>query len=283
MILKMLGFGFFFEHNAFFRNKWNCFDFALNLFIISLHSVMRSTGMRISLFESIRFLKLLKIPPIQIILVKIGSTLLLLAETFTIVLWFVIFYAIWGLQLYSGLLKNSCIDSSTGFQYLNCGNTAYQCPANQFCARMLSNPDYGVSNYDNLLSAALQVFKIISTDDWTSSMFLVQKTFTKMVWIYYVSLVVFGNFFMMNMILAVLKVKYGQNDISWFKELRAEKVKVYDLKELRDKRIIISRNREGMRRKIETILPKIITDSKILQVETRSKALKEISRQKTVA
>ena len=104
-----------------------------------------------------------------------------------------------------------------------------------------------------------------------------------MVWIYYVSLVVFGNFFMMNMILAVLKVKYGQNDLGWLKELATEKVKVYDLKELRDKRIIISRNREGMRRKIETILPKIITDSKILQVETRSKALKEISRQKTVA
>ena len=211
MILKMFGYGLFFEHNSYFLNKWNIFDFFLNILIDFVHLLNLEIEFRIPFLQSIRFFKLLKISPIQIILVKLGSTLWLLAETFTIVLWFIIFYAIWALQLFSGLLLNVCMENISGIQQqIYCGNTDFLCPPGMFCTKALTNPDYGISNYDNLATSAFQVFKIITNDDWTSSMFIIQKTFSKTVWIYYVSLVIFGTFIMMNLILAVLKVKYGQ-------------------------------------------------------------------------
>ena len=139
--------------------------------------------------------------------------------------------------------------------------------------KFLTNPDYGISNYDNLLTSCLQVFKIITSDDWTSSMFIIQKTFTKFVWIYYVSLVVFGNFFMMNLILAVLKVKYGEYEMK-MPEIAKEKGKVFELKELREKRIIISKNKNM--RKLRTVLPKIMTESGMKNEEAKKEDLKNV-------
>ena len=270
MIIKLLAFGFFLEYDSYFRDKWNTFDFLLNCVLDIYHAVIWSTDsdIEIPFFDFLRFFKIFKIPPIQIILIKIASTLWLLAETFTIVVWFILFYAIWGLQLYSGLMKHICIDSITGLQLraqIFCGNGDFLCLSEEICSKSITNPDYGVSNYDNLLSACLQVFKIITGDDWTSSMFIIQKTFTKFVWIYFVSLVVFGNFFMMNLILAVLKVKYGQNDMKFQTIRQKTKRKVYDLKELRAKRIIMSKYKKNTKRIKETTIPKIITDTKLIQ------------------
>lgn len=277
----MLGFGLFIERNSYFSNKWNTFDFFVNLLIFFLYLLKEQANFDVPIIESIRFLKLMRIPPIKIVLIKITSTLWLLAETFSIVFWFILFYAIWGLQLYTGLLKNLCLDSQTGLQLneeVYCGNVDFLCPSGNFCSKILSNPDYGLSNYDNLLSASLQVFKVITGDDWTNSMFTLQKTFTKFVWIYFVSLVIFGNFFMMNLILAVLKVKYGQNE-NIVADIQENKLKVYDLKELRTKRIILTKNKKE-RRQLETVIPHIVTESKVLDSDSMKQTQEKLIKKK---
>lgn len=282
MLMKMLGYGLFFESNSYFTNKWNILDFFLNISILIIYLFEEYHSMNIPMIECIRFFKLMKINPIKVVLIKIASTLLLLAETFSIVLWFIIIYAIWGLQLYSGLLKNICQESSTGLKQndtIFCGNANSLCPSGYFCSKVLSNPDFGLSNYDNLFSSCLQVFKIITGDDWINSMFIIQRTFNKYVWIYFVTLVIFGNFFMMNLILAVLKVKYGQNE-NVFAEINEEKHKIYDLKELKRKRIIIAKNRKA--HKNEEQLPQIITESKVLELDNPKKLKQELDKEKKV-
>lgn len=74
---------------------------------------------------------------------------------------------------------------------------------------MLSNPNHGVSNFDNILYSFLQVFLVTTLEGWTEVMTFVQKTFSDFAVIYFVVLIFIGAFFLLNMILAVIKAKFS--------------------------------------------------------------------------
>lgn len=66
----------------------------------------------------------------------------------------------------------------------------------------------------------LQVFRIFTLSDWTNIMYVIQKTYSNFSWIYAVSLIFFGNFFLLNLILAILKVKFGENQRKFTQKLK---------------------------------------------------------------
>ena len=65
----------------------------------------------------------------------------------------------------TGLLKNRCVNIETGVLYDDgsgdpylCGG-AQPCPSEEyFCGKMNENPNYGVTNFDNLMYGVLVVF-----------------------------------------------------------------------------------------------------------------------------
>lgn len=77
-----------------------------------------------------------------------------------ILIFFFLIFAIAGLQLFAGLTKQTCLVIDTGKInmdfYLDvanqglCGGANY-CPENNFCGQIMANPDYGTTNFDNIL------------------------------------------------------------------------------------------------------------------------------------
>eukprot|EP01062_Namystynia_karyoxenos_P009751 TRINITY_DN13451_c0_g1_i2.p1 TRINITY_DN13451_c0_g1~~TRINITY_DN13451_c0_g1_i2.p1 ORF type:complete len:3365 (+),score=976.18 TRINITY_DN13451_c0_g1_i2:103-10197(+) len=96
-----------------------------------------------------------------------------------------------------------------------CSSLGRQCDSSvlpQYCDYSAGGlPDrYQVFNFDNIGQALLAVFKIISLDDWPNDMNTAQKVSGWHAWIYFVALTVIGNYFCINLFLAVLTSLFVQ-------------------------------------------------------------------------
>ena len=65
-------------------------------------------------------------------------------------------------------------------------------------------------NFDDLPDSFLRVILTITLDYWTAIMYYIQKSVTNYAWIYFVSLVIMGNYILINLTLAVIKVKFSE-------------------------------------------------------------------------
>ncbi len=219
MALKIFSFGFFFTKNAYFRDGWNYLDF---LVIITL--ILTYTGIKaldISLLRLVRILKPFKqtkvhLGPFQIIINALFSALPLLFVAFSVLIFFYLFYAIAGLQIFTGILKQRCFHDKTGLTYRRnnneflCGNSDSQCPLDYICGKIVENPYLDVMNFDNVFYAILQTLFIVTLDNWSTVMYNVQKVFSNFAWVYFVSLVIVGNYFLISLTLAVIQVKFTE-------------------------------------------------------------------------
>ncbi|XP_026318237.1 voltage-dependent calcium channel type D subunit alpha-1-like [Hyposmocoma kahamanoa] len=134
-----------------------------------------------------------------------------------LVLFVIIIYAIIGLELFSGILHSACRDIETksiADPERCCTNetdVGYTCPPEQICAGDWEGPNFGITNFDNIGYSMLTVFQCISLEGWTDIMYKVADVKgNTWVWMYFVSMVIFGNFFVMNLILGVLSGEFSK-------------------------------------------------------------------------
>jgi len=72
---------------------------------------------------------------------------------------------------------------------------------------VFTNPsiNYGITNFDNTAKAMLTVFQVITMDGWTVLLYnLMDTSLPPVAAIYFCLLIVFGSFFLLNLILAVI-------------------------------------------------------------------------------
>ena len=83
----------------------------------------------------------------------------MLLNIFMVLMFILFFFAVVGLQLFSGLLKNRCMISRTGKPYLDDGNDIIcghiKCPNSLICVKMIASPNGGITNFDNILYSML--------------------------------------------------------------------------------------------------------------------------------
>lgn len=88
------------------------------------------------------------------------------------------------------------------------------CLAAYVCLDIDTNPDYGYTSFDNFLAASLQVFEMLTMDSWTGN--LLYPLAGVLGWpvplIYFTLLVLFGAFFAMQLLVAILSSKFAQLD-----------------------------------------------------------------------
>ena len=233
--MKILGYGLYSEPNSFMRSIWNINDLIIVfLSIISIYLV--NFQVALSPARGLRLVNAVNSPKLKIMVESIISSLKLLAQTIYILFLIGSLFAIFGIQLFFDILKNRCLHNVTGIfdkQDSFCGNL--QCPSGYICSKY-KNPDYGATNFDNYFFSFLQVLRIMTFNNWTYLMISVQKSFSDITWIYFTCVAIIGNLFLINLILAVVKVKH--NSVSL-------KTKT---KELDQKKKLIS-NRVFMKRK----------------------------------
>ena len=155
------------------------------------------------------------------------------ANVGTFLVYVFILFATIGLHQYSGVMYNMCrfdtqpenqttwlVDTSIQrvCTQTNLGN--YYCPSPEYCGNNDEYPqiniaqdniinlnyiNYGITNFDNLGTSLLSVFQIINSDTWYQQLINVQDVDIPIYGtIYCVLMIVIGQFFLMNLILAVI-------------------------------------------------------------------------------
>lgn len=272
MLFKMAAYGLWFHENSYFRDGWNYLDFFVIVFLMIMRldvnfnfdvSLLRMLRLLIPLKTTNQFLEL------QMILSVLFSSLPSLFIACLILLYCYLFFSIAGLQMFSGILKNRCILEQTGMELIKifgnhqdyepvlCGN--YICPEGYLCVKLIKSAYEDVISYDNIFFSLLQTLFIVTMDNWSNIMYNVLRTLNNYFWIYFILLIIIGNYILMNLTLAVIKVKFSELHQTLINHLSLERkdsqVKTYlELNELKkDGRWIDRGNRRTLEKRRNTI------------------------------
>jgi len=91
---------------------------------------------------------------------------------------------------------------------LICGS--FDCPGGYFCGKSNDNPNFGVTNFDNLLYSLLSVFQCVTLEGWSETQRMMQLAFSYIIFIFFVPMVFIGAFFLLNLTLAVINSKFTE-------------------------------------------------------------------------
>merc|ERR1719210_1060469 len=130
-----------------------------------------------------------------------------------LVLFVIIIYSIIGLELFMGAFHKTCFDVVTGDMMEDptpCGGI-FSCPNGTECRGEWEGPQWGITCFDNFGQAMLTVFQCITLEGWTDMLYWIHDSQGN-TWqfIYFVSMVVLGAFFVMNLILGVLSGEFSK-------------------------------------------------------------------------
>ncbi|KAL1021394.1 hypothetical protein UPYG_G00012740 [Umbra pygmaea] len=84
-------------------------------------------------------------------------------------------------------------------------------PCEWDCVGKKNGPNGGITNFDNFLFAMLTVFQCITMEGWTDVLYWMNDAMGfELPWVYFVSLVIFGSFFVLNLVLGVLSGEFSK-------------------------------------------------------------------------
>ena len=252
MMLKIIGLGFILNKGSYLRESWNILDFVI---VVSAYlQLLLSSGANLSVLRSFRVLRPLKtisgIEGLRVIVSALMKAVSLLLDTVIILCFFFIIFAIGGVQLWSGVLKKRCVDEYTGVIQSNelCGSV--DCKAGFFCGKTNENPNFGVTNFDNLLYSLLVVFQSVTLEGWSVIMVDVQKTFNILSLLFFIPLVFIGAFFLLNLTLVVIKSKFTEEHEA---NKERKKHRIHILKKMSKEDIIKQREARNAYTKLKII------------------------------
>ncbi|KAM6468746.1 voltage-dependent L-type calcium channel subunit alpha-1F isoform 5-T6 [Liasis olivaceus] len=234
--LKILAYGLVMHPSAYIRNGWNLLDFVIvvvGLFSVILEQVSHKPGdahhmsgkpggfdvKALRAFRVLRPLRLVSgVPSLHIVLNSIMKAMVPLLHIALLVLFVIIIYAIIGLELFIGRMHKTCfiIDSDLEAEEdpSPCAFSGHgrECTVNNSeCRGRWDGPNGGITNFDNFFFAMLTVFQCITMEGWTDVLYWMQDAVGhELPWLYFVSLVIFGSFFVLNLVLGVLSGEFSK-------------------------------------------------------------------------
>lgn len=168
-------------------------------------------------FRVLRPLRLVSgVPSLQVVLNSILRAMVPLLHIALLVIFVIIIYAIIGLELFSGKLHRTCFsgDGEMMDDPHPCGDDGFNCTElgnDMVCNLYWEGPNSGITNFDNFGLAMLTVFQCITLEGWTDMLYYIQDSMgNSWQWIYFVSMVILGAFFVMNLILGVLSGEFSK-------------------------------------------------------------------------
>uniref|UniRef100_A0A3P9JG00 Voltage-dependent L-type calcium channel subunit alpha n=1 Tax=Oryzias latipes TaxID=8090 RepID=A0A3P9JG00_ORYLA len=228
--LKVIAYGLLFHPNAYLRNGWNLLDFII--VVVGLFSAIleqatkgdgatpiggKAAGFDVKALRAFRVLRPLRlvsgVPSLQVVLNSIIKAMVPLLHIALLVLFVIIIYAIIGLELFMGKMHKTCLNAEEkpapcapdGAYGRHCTQNGTQCRVGW------EGPNDGITNFDNFAFAMLTVFQCITMEGWTDVLYWMQDAMGyELPWVYFVSLVIFGSFFVLNLVLGVLSGEFSK-------------------------------------------------------------------------
>uniref|UniRef100_A0A8C0IWG0 Voltage-dependent L-type calcium channel subunit alpha n=1 Tax=Chelonoidis abingdonii TaxID=106734 RepID=A0A8C0IWG0_CHEAB len=228
--LKIIAYGLLLHPNAYVRNGWNLLDFVIvvvGLFSVILEQLTKETeggshsggkpgGFDVKALRAFRVLRPLRlvsgVPSLQVVLNSIIKAMVPLLHIALLVLFVIIIYAIIGLELFIGKMHKSYILVEDDPAPCAFSGNGRQCAINGTeCRGGWVGPNGGITNFDNFAFAMLTVFQCITMEGWTDVLYWVNDAIgCEWPWIYFVSLIILGSFFVLNLVLGVLSGEFSK-------------------------------------------------------------------------
>nr|XP_032819302.1 voltage-dependent L-type calcium channel subunit alpha-1D-like [Petromyzon marinus] len=231
-LLKIVAYGFFFHQYAYLRSGWNIMDFII--VVVGVLSVWleatspqpdpglpsgNSVGFDVKALRAFRVLRPLRlVSGLTVVLDSILMSMVPLLHIALLVLFMVMIYAIIGLELFMGKLHKTCYYEGTQMVAEDkpapcafAGNGRFCTINGTVCEGGWEGPNMGITNFDNFGFAMLTVYQCITTEGWTDVLYWVNDAIgNEWPWIYFVTLIILGSFFVLNLVLGVLSGEFSK-------------------------------------------------------------------------
>nr|XP_047917293.1 sodium channel protein type 2 subunit alpha-like isoform X5 [Anser cygnoides] len=250
-LVKILARGFCIDDFTCLRDPWNWLDFIVISFAYITEFVNLGNVSALRTFRVLRALKTISvIPGLKTIVGALIQSVKKLSDVMILTVFCLSVFALIGLQLFMGNLKNKCLlwpsKNSTTFEkyvapyfngtefdwtayieneshfyrlegqkdYLLCGNSsdAGKCPEEFICVKAGRNPNYGYTSFDTFSWAFLSLFRLMTQDYWENLYQLTLRAVGKTYMIFFVLVIFLGSFYLINLILAVVAMAYEEQN-----------------------------------------------------------------------
>ncbi|NWQ66466.1 SCN5A protein, partial [Neopipo cinnamomea] len=260
-LIKILARGFCLNEFTFLRDPWNWLDFSV---IIMAYVGAFSTLGSVSALRTFRVLRALKtisvVPGLKIIVGALIQSVKKLADVMILTVFCLSVFALIGLQLFKGNLRQKCIKNTTEWcnktwetyeMFINdsddfakkngtldillCGSGAGVCPPGYKCCKIGPNPDYGFTSFDTFGWAFLSLFRLMTQDYWERLYQQTLRASGKVYIVFFMMVIFLGSFYLVNLILAVVTMAYEDQNKATIAETEARERKFREAMELLQK------------------------------------------------
>uniref|UniRef100_A0A8C6PMI0 Sodium channel protein n=1 Tax=Nothobranchius furzeri TaxID=105023 RepID=A0A8C6PMI0_NOTFU len=250
-LTKIVARGFAIDGFTFLRDPWNWLDFM----VISMAYITEFVNLgNVSALRTFRVLRALKtisvIPGLKTIVGALIQSVKKLSDVMILTVFCLSVFALIGLQLFMGNLRNKCVfwpinmteqylengsrgdcpvlpSLSANFYFLPgaldallCGNSSDsgQCPEGFTCMKAGRNPNYGYTSFDSFGWAFLTLFRLMTQDFWENLYMLTLRAAGKTYMVFFVLVIFVGSFYLVNLILAVVAMAYEEQNQATMEE-----------------------------------------------------------------
>ncbi|XP_058027542.1 sodium channel protein type 8 subunit alpha isoform X11 [Ahaetulla prasina] len=251
-LVKIIARGFCIDGFTFLRDAWNWLDFSVIMMAYITEFVNLGNVSALRTFRVLRALKTISvIPGLKTIVGALIQSVKKLSDVMILTVFCLSVFALIGLQLFMGNLRNKCViwpidlnetyleNGTKGFDWeeysnnmsnfytipgfldpLLCGNSsdAGQCPEGYMCMKAGRNPNYGYTSFDTFSWAFLALFRLMTQDFWENLYQLTLRAAGKTYMIFFVLVIFVGSFYLVNLILAVVAMAYEEQNQATLEE-----------------------------------------------------------------
>uniref|UniRef100_A0A8C5B292 Sodium channel protein n=1 Tax=Gadus morhua TaxID=8049 RepID=A0A8C5B292_GADMO len=240
-LVKIFARGFCVGEFTFLRDPWNWLDFSVITMAYVTEFVNLGSVSALRTFRVLRTLKTISvIPGLKTIVGALLQSVKKLSDVMILTVFCLSVFALIGLQLFMGHLKQKCIlipDNATvqmkhstipthyyflpdAKDPLLCGNgsSVGHCPEGFVCIRFGRNPNYGYTSFDSFAWAFLSLFRLMTQDYWELLYQQTLRTAGKPYMIFFVLVIFLGSFYLINLILAVVAMAYDEQNQATIQE-----------------------------------------------------------------
>ncbi|KAM3678963.1 sodium channel protein type 5 subunit alpha-like [Ammospiza maritima maritima] len=260
-LIKILARGFCLNEFTFLRDPWNWLDFSV---IVMAYVGIVNVRWNVSVLRTFRVLRALKtisiVPGLKIIVGALIQSVKKLADVMILTVFCLSVFALIGLQLFKGNLRQKCMRNTTEFcnktwnsyeEFVNdsadfarkngssdillCGPGGGDCPPGYKCCKIGPNPDYGFTSFDTFGWAFLSLFRLMTQDYWERLYQQTLRASGKVYVVFFMMVIFLGSFYLVNLILAVVTMAYEDQNKATIAETEAKERKFREAMELLQK------------------------------------------------
>ncbi|NXA62180.1 SCN5A protein, partial [Mohoua ochrocephala] len=259
-LIKILARGFCLNEFTFLRDPWNWLDFTV--IVMAYVGAFSELG-SVSVLRTFRVLRALKtisvVPGLKIIVGALIQSVKKLADVMILTVFCLSVFALIGLQLFKGNLRQKCIRNTTEFCNKTWGSyeefindsvfleictvmraplfviNSRVCPPGYKCCKIGPNPDYGFTSFDTFGWAFLSLFRLMTQDYWERLYQQTLRASGKVYIVFFMMVIFLGSFYLVNLILAVVTMAYEDQNKATIAETEAKERKFREAMELLQK------------------------------------------------